>query len=466
MDLRLIDAAREGDIEAMYVLLRENPCILDNVDRFSFIDTPLHVAVSASKISFAMEIVNMKPSFTKKLNQDGYSPMHLASLKGDLRMVKELMTIGHELCLLKGRERRTPLHCAAMSGNIDIINELVLGFPKSIVELTVQKETALHLALKNNQLEAFQLLLDWVKEFDKKYIVNWKDNEGNTILHLAVSRENSQAKSYAPTIKKLLSIYDSSLAMRVFLWMRSCLAPKFLRFDIPQIKVNAKNANNQTALDILLQLPKNRNEDQEIQDILRRAKAMKSEDISIPISPPLTSHYIKNLRPLRGWMIEYAQEFCQMEVRNALLVVAVLTAAATFQTGVNPPGGVWQENSKDEQNSSDNNHDKPHKAGQAIMATHMWGLSIFTICNLSGFLISYAMIILLTHGFPLRSLLLLALHSMALTYMISLCIISPLDEESVYLVFPMIGLGLVIIFLLYMGALFLHYGKKKREPPE
>uniref|UniRef100_A0A2N9IFJ2 PGG domain-containing protein n=1 Tax=Fagus sylvatica TaxID=28930 RepID=A0A2N9IFJ2_FAGSY len=32
------------------------------------------------------------------------------------------------------------------------------------------------------------------------------------------------------------------------------------------------------------------------------------------------------------------------DVRNALLVVATLIAAVTFQAGVNPPGGVWQEN--------------------------------------------------------------------------------------------------------------------------
>jgi hypothetical protein len=31
------------------------------------------------------------------------------------------------------------------------------------------------------------------------------------------------------------------------------------------------------------------------------------------------------------------------DVRNALLVVATLIAAVTFQAGVNPPGGVWQE---------------------------------------------------------------------------------------------------------------------------
>ncbi|KAF8412920.1 hypothetical protein HHK36_000892 [Tetracentron sinense] len=214
------------------------------------------------------------------------------------------------------------------------------------------------------------------------------------------------------------------------------LAPKFLRLNSPKVEVNATNTNHETALDIFLQLPKE-NQNEEIKDILGRAKAVVRD--------------------------------CPMEVRNALLVVAVLTAAATiFQTGVNPPGGVCQDNYHPDDENSDKNSTttpkyKEHRAGNAIMATHMWGLSIFTICNLAGFLISYAMIILLTHGFPLRSLLLLALHSMVLTYMISLCIISPLrDEEYIYIVIPAIGFGLIIICLLSIGVVFIHCGRKKK----
>ncbi|KAF5444879.1 hypothetical protein F2P56_033971 [Juglans regia] len=35
------------------------------------------------------------------------------------------------------------------------------------------------------------------------------------------------------------------------------------------------------------------------------------------------------------------------DVRSALLVVMALIAAATFQAGLNPPGGVWQDNKND-----------------------------------------------------------------------------------------------------------------------
>ncbi|KAF8412915.1 hypothetical protein HHK36_000887 [Tetracentron sinense] len=454
MDQSLIDAAREGNIDSLYELLHENPFVLENVDRVPFIDTPLHIAISAGKTSFAKEIANLKPSFAKKLNQDGFSPIHLASKMGDNGMMKELLKIGNELCLPKGREKRTPLHCAAMFGCIDIIHELVHNFPKSIVDLTVQKETALHLALKNKQPEAFRVLLDWVEDLDKRYIVNWKDNEGNT------------------TIKNLLSIYDFNFLLRVILWVRCYVAPKFLELNIPKVEVNAVNAYHQTALDILLlrQSKYENLEMKEIQDILCRAKAVRGYDI-ITTPPVHTSSYhsqdLHNIpKPLRGWILQFGLEVvrdCQMEVRNALLVVAVLIATTTFQIGVNPPGGVWQDNSTKDNSTTitATMFDQPHTAGQAIMATNMWGWSFFTICNLTGFLISYAMIIFLTHGLPFRRVILVALQSMAITYMISLIIICPLNEDSVFLVFPLIGLGVIVLSLLYMGAILFHYSQSR-----
>ncbi|KAL7238446.1 hypothetical protein ACSBR2_004531 [Camellia fascicularis] len=57
------------------------------------------------------------------------------------------------------------------------------------------------------------------------------------------------------------------------------------------------------------------------------------------------------------------------DVRNALLVVAALTAAVTFQAGVNPPGGVWQDNGEG------------HKAGTAIYASEQIPFYVFLISN-------------------------------------------------------------------------------------
>ncbi|KAI7988622.1 Ankyrin repeat-containing protein BDA1 [Camellia lanceoleosa] len=163
MDERLIGATQTGDVDTLYNLIQGDLFVLDKIDQVPFVDTLLHVAISANQTHFAKEIASLKPSFVVKLNQYGYSPIHLALLVGQAKIVKELITIDPKLYLLKGREKTTLLHCAAMASHTDVINLLLDGCPHSLVELTIWNETALHLAVKSNQLEAFKLLFEWLQ---------------------------------------------------------------------------------------------------------------------------------------------------------------------------------------------------------------------------------------------------------------------------------------------------------------
>lgn len=75
---RLNQIAQQGNIDAFYSLIREDVSLLENMDKLPFVDTPLHKAASAGHTRFAMEMMRLKPSFARKLNPDGFSPMHLA----------------------------------------------------------------------------------------------------------------------------------------------------------------------------------------------------------------------------------------------------------------------------------------------------------------------------------------------------------------------------------------------------
>ena len=59
--------------------------------------------------------------------------------------------------------------------------------------MTALGETLLHLALKNNQFETFKFLVEYLKQLHKEDILNKKDNQGDSILHLAVSRKQYEA---------------------------------------------------------------------------------------------------------------------------------------------------------------------------------------------------------------------------------------------------------------------------------
>ncbi|XWS35588.1 hypothetical protein CRYUN_Cryun20dG0010100 [Craigia yunnanensis] len=105
------------------------------------------------------------------------------------------------------------------------------------------------------------------------------------------------------------------------------------------------------------------------------------------------------------------------DVRNVTLVVATHIAAVTFQAGVNPPGGVWQDN------------DNGHVAGRAIYATQPTPFYVFLISNTLALSASILVIISLTYRFPFHLEVIVATISMMVTYGSSIFAVTP--KESV-----------------------------------
>lgn len=64
--------------------------------------------------------------------------------------------------------------------------------------VTATRETALHLAVKNNQVDVLDVLVRLVKDYhlDLVEIINSMDEEGNTVLHLAGFRKIASQSSY------------------------------------------------------------------------------------------------------------------------------------------------------------------------------------------------------------------------------------------------------------------------------
>ncbi|CAL5441683.1 unnamed protein product [Camellia sinensis] len=409
MDERLIGVAQTGDVETLYnFLIQGDPFVLDKIDQVPFVGTPLHVAISAN--------ASLKPSFVVKLNQHG------------------ALTIDPKLRLLKGQEKTTPLHCAAMVGHTDVINLLLDGCPQSLVELTIWNETALHLAVKSNQLEAFKLLFEWLQKLQDIEV-------GASAFLLALESAKLQRLG---TQLKLAWFLDMKEVER--LWCSfACSKREVEDFKIikdglekirreeqyeiikillsknpapgTQLDVNAVNGNNQTTLDILFQLQREK-EDKEIETILCQADAVTAgQKITPPPStaattPPKTFKLKGHPPPINS--------------NNIMIIASILLAITCFLTGVYPPGRIWQYdyNYKSSFNTTTTTE---YKAGTAIMAASTISV-FFMFFNLYGFFASLLIICVLIKGSPLRWLFVGAVAAFSTAYLLALALITPNEK--------------------------------------
>jgi hypothetical protein len=78
------------------------------------------------------------------------------------------------------------------------------------------------------------------------------------------------------------------------------------------------------------------------------------------------------LKPLKSWLRFFQFEEGRdtpSDIQNVLLVIPTLIAAMTYQVGLNPTGGIWQDD-KDE-----------HNAGRTIDASRGGPYLVFLISN-------------------------------------------------------------------------------------
>ncbi|XP_007052374.2 PREDICTED: uncharacterized protein LOC18614521 [Theobroma cacao] len=146
---------------------------------------------------------------------------------------------------------------------------------------------------------------------------------------------------------------------------------------------------------------------------------------------------------------EEDKEKNRADARNALLVVATLIAAVTFQAGVNPPGGVWQE-TKD-----------GHVAGTAICESESSAYYVFLTSNTVAFSAAVLVIMSLTHSFPFKFEVRVAAVSMIITYGSAIFAVTS-DEETFRLALIIAAAPLAMRCLI---QLLVKLKNREPEPP-
>ncbi|XP_019087311.1 PREDICTED: ankyrin repeat, PH and SEC7 domain containing protein secG-like [Camelina sativa] len=307
MDRRLAWVTQS--IDALYSLVDKDPFILQKIEASPYVHTPLHEASMFGKIDMAIELMVLMPSFTYKLNTRGYSPLHLAVENNQVEIALELVKFDPNLVRLRGRGGVTPLHLVVEKGGVNLLTEFIMAFPKSILDVNVSGETALHMAVLNGRYEEIKVLTGWIERMRQreaasmeKDILNRKDREGNTALHVAAYQNKHQA------VKPLLK----------------CLS----------LDRNIQNKDGLTSLDILR--ANGRYMDKDTEKLIRswggKSKA------ALP-KVKTSSEYLSRVT---------FREFCSIQMtryksgisdgtRNALQVITILITTATYTTALQPP---------------------------------------------------------------------------------------------------------------------------------
>ncbi|XP_022764552.1 ankyrin repeat-containing protein BDA1-like [Durio zibethinus] len=397
MDGKLREAAQSGNIDNLYELFREDPHLLEHIDEVPFFDTPLHTAAAAGQVDFAVEMMNLKPSFATKLNPDGFTPMHLALQNDRNQLLFELLKINKELIRVKGKKGVTLLHYAAEQGDADLLAKFLAACPQCIIDVTVGGQTALHIAAEKTKLEALELLARWLRRTHNKdggfwelEVMNWKDKEGNTVLHVVASNTENQVEM----IRLLLEC---------------------------GVRKNIINLSGLTALDILQRRRHVGN--REAEDILSQAGGLNAYSISK--SRPLAELLRSKVEFSERLMITVTRARLNIpsDTRNAFLVLAGLVITATYQAIFNPPGGVRQ--------AEAGSTEVPSEAGRSIMDTNsfLW----FYIPNTAAFLTTLFLTVLFLIIGPNGEVVLFPLVPIVICYVMSTLVITPTPKFTYFI---------------------------------
>ncbi|XP_025887474.1 uncharacterized protein [Solanum lycopersicum] len=257
--------------------------------------------------------------------------------------------------------------------------------------------------------------MGWLYRTNNKRILDWKDNEGSTVLHIAV--ETSQVE-----VVKILAK--------------------------EQAYVNATNRYDKTALDIVEDQitfsASNDNPNQvyvKIKKILDKVGAMTTSELPKKFTMADLLQDIPHFTDLTNVIRSHAAAIVDSrkglteDARNAYLIVTTLLVTASFQAVLSPPGGGWETKDDDTNNNNKTSLVMPAKTTNSSIHKHSFpsvrgpkkGLFYpFLIMNSITFALAVALTFaLLPFHVENTALLLWSLVSLMVTYSMSVILISP-----------------------------------------
>lgn len=163
--------------------------------RLEMINRAVHAAARGGNLKILEELLaNCSDDILAYRDAEGSTALHAAAARGKVEVVKYLAS-SFDIINSTDHQGNTALHVAASRGQLSAVNALISLFPTLISHRNNAGETFLHKAVSGFQTHAFRRLdrqVELLKKllstnhFHVEEIINIKNNDGRTALHMAI----------------------------------------------------------------------------------------------------------------------------------------------------------------------------------------------------------------------------------------------------------------------------------------
>ncbi|KAJ4729397.1 Ankyrin repeat-containing protein [Melia azedarach] len=230
---------------------------IPSVYKWEMMNRAAHAAARGGNLKILKELLEKCTDILAYRDKQGSTILHAAAGRGQVEVVKDLIT-SFDIINSTDHQGNTALHTAAYRGQPVVVEALIRACPSLISLKNSAGENFLHSAVSGFQTPAFRRLdrqaklmkqLSSGQIFNMEDIINAKNNDGRTGLHMAII-----GNVHSDLVQLLMSA--------------------------PSINVNVRDNDGMTPLDLLKQRPQSASSDILIRHLISAGGMLGCQDYS------------------------------------------------------------------------------------------------------------------------------------------------------------------------------------------